>query len=177
MTTDEATAREWLSWSAVGIEGAVSKRQQQPYLPGKRAGGWRKYRVRESTEAIVGALTGSLHRPGTLLLGRLDAGGRLRYAGRTTQLAASLARDIAVQLSPAGPGHPWSGRTFSAGWGTNDILDATLVAPELVVEISADVALEGAGRWRHPLRPLRPRSDLDPVDVPRFGQGNVPAAG
>ncbi len=53
------------------------KRQQQPYVPGEWAGGWRKYRVRESTEAIVGAVTGSLHRPGTLLLGRRDAAGRI----------------------------------------------------------------------------------------------------
>ncbi|MEV0604671.1 ATP-dependent DNA ligase [Streptomyces sp. NPDC050315] len=177
MTTDVDIAREWLSWSAVGIEGAVFKRLQQPYLPGKRAGGWRKYRVRESTEAIAGAITGSLHRPSTLLLGRFDAAGRLRYAGRTTQLAAALARDVAVQLTPAGPGHPWTGRTFSAGWGTDDTLDVTLVVPELVAEISADVALDGVGRWRHPLRLLRPRSDLDPADVPPFGQGNEPAAG
>ncbi|WP_346094325.1 ATP-dependent DNA ligase [Streptomyces olivaceiscleroticus] len=177
MTTDEATAREWLSWSAVGIEGAVFKRLQQSYLPGKRAGGWRKYRVRESTEAIVGAVTGSLHRPGTLLLGRLDATGRLRYVGRTTQLTAALARDVAVQLARAGPEHSWTGRTFSAGWRTNDVLDVTLVVPELVAEVDADVALDSAGRWRHPLRLLRPRSDLDPADVPRFGQGNEPTAG
>ncbi|MFI9029908.1 ATP-dependent DNA ligase [Streptomyces sp. NPDC053560] len=177
MTTDEATAREWLSWSAAGIEGCVFKRQQQPYIPGKRAGGWRKYRVRESTEAIVGAVTGSLHRPGTLLLGRLDAASRLRYVGRTTQLDAALARDIAAQLTPAGPGHPWAGRRFSTGWGTNGTLDVTLVVPELVAEISADVALDGAGRWRNLLRMLRPRSDLLPVDVPRFGQGNEPATG
>ncbi|POX37736.1 ATP-dependent DNA ligase, partial [Streptomyces sp. Ru73] len=38
MTTDEATVGEWLSWSVVGTEGAVFKRLQQPYLPGKRAG-------------------------------------------------------------------------------------------------------------------------------------------
>ncbi|WP_199896917.1 ATP-dependent DNA ligase [Streptomyces niger] len=127
MTTDEERAREWLSWSVVGIEGAVFKRLRQPYLPGKHAGGWRKYRVRESTEAIVGAVTGSVSRPGTLLLGR-------------------LARDLAAQLAPAGPEHPWRGRTFSAGWHTNDVLDVTLVAPELVAEIDADVALDGAGR-------------------------------
>ncbi|WP_052868736.1 hypothetical protein [Streptomyces niger] len=136
----------------------------------------RKYRVRESTEAIVGAVTGSLARPGTVLLGRLDAAGRLRYAGRTTQLTATLARVLATQLAPAGPGHPWTGRTFSAGWGTGKTLTPTLTRPELVVEISAEVSLNGAGRWRHPLRMLRPRADLSPADVPRFGQGNTPAA-
>ncbi|GAA0451755.1 hypothetical protein [Streptomyces olivaceiscleroticus] len=139
MITDEATAGEWLWWSVVGIEGCVFKREQQPYIPGKRAGGWRKYRVRESTEAIVGAVTGSVRRPGTLLLGRLDAAGRLRYVGRTTQLAAGLVRDLAAELTPAGPEHPWRGRTFSAGWGTNDTLD---VGPVTVA------AGRGCGRCR-----------------------------
>ncbi|UXX97400.1 hypothetical protein N7U49_47200 [Streptomyces sp. AD2-2] len=46
--------------------------------------GWEKYKVRE---AIVGAITGSLTVPRTLLLGRYDDEGRLQYVGRTTTLA------------------------------------------------------------------------------------------
>ncbi|MFE8925837.1 ATP-dependent DNA ligase [Streptomyces rochei] len=32
-----------------------------------------------------------------------------------------------------------------------------------------DVARDGAGRWRHPVRLHRPRADLTASDVPPFG--------
>ncbi|MFF3639063.1 hypothetical protein [Streptomyces sp. NPDC002250] len=41
-------------------------------------------------------------------------------------------------------------------------LDATLVEPELVVEVGVDVARDASGRWRHPARWHRPRPDLSP---------------
>jgi hypothetical protein len=39
------------------------------------------------------------------------------------------------------------------------------VQPDVVVEISADAALQ-AGVFRHPLRYVRIRPDLHPTDVP-----------
>ncbi|MEU7487082.1 hypothetical protein [Streptomyces sp. NPDC042319] len=100
----------------------------------------------KSTEAIVGTVTGSLHRSGTLLLSRLD---------ETNACATPAARQLPPpatwpQLSPAGPAHPWADRTFSAGRDRGDALDVTLVVPELVAEISSDVALDGACRQWHP---------------------------
>ncbi|MEU9211338.1 hypothetical protein AB0D27_26240, partial [Streptomyces sp. NPDC048415] len=41
---------------------------------------------------------------------------------------------------------------FSAGWGTRETLDVTLVEPELMVEVGVDVARDASGRWRHPAR-------------------------
>ncbi|MFF2191115.1 hypothetical protein [Streptomyces sp. NPDC058155] len=52
-----------------------------------------------------------------------------------------------------------------------------LVDPDLVAEVSADVSLDPAGRWRHPVRLLRARPDMAPGDVPPFGAGNEPASG
>ncbi|MEU9481803.1 hypothetical protein [Streptomyces sp. NPDC048191] len=46
-----ATVREWLTWGSVRIEGVVFKRLNDPYRPTNR--GWRKYKTRETTEAIV----------------------------------------------------------------------------------------------------------------------------
>jgi hypothetical protein len=43
---------------------------------------WRKYKVRETTEAIVGTITGSLAVPRTVLPGRYDAQGRFQHLGR-----------------------------------------------------------------------------------------------
>ncbi|MCX5096426.1 hypothetical protein OOK36_48355 [Streptomyces sp. NBC_00365] len=62
--------REWLTWSSVGREEGVFKRLDDAYRPSVR--GWQKYKVRETSEAIVGAVTGSPAAPRTLLLGRYD---------------------------------------------------------------------------------------------------------
>lgn len=165
---DLDTIRTWLSWAPAGIEGVVAKNPAQRYLPGRRAGGWGKVRVRNSSEAIPAGVTGSLRNPSSILLGRYDTAGRLRYTGRTTPLPPTARAELAPLLTPAVGDHPWTGRRFSAGWGTKDLLDVTLVAPEVVAEISADVALDAAGRWRHPVRYLRPRPDLAPSDVDLF---------
>lgn len=60
-TTDPDTVREWLTWTTVGVEGVVFARLDDPYRPAVR--GWLKYKVRETTEAIVGAITGPLSVP------------------------------------------------------------------------------------------------------------------
>ncbi|WP_405623799.1 ATP-dependent DNA ligase [Streptomyces sp. NBC_00076] len=161
-TTDAGTVNEWLSWSAVGLEGIVFKLLESRYEPVR---GWRKYKVRETKEAIVGAVTGALTGVRTLLLGRYATGGRLQYTGRTTTLPQAADVALAPLLAAAGDEHPWTGWTFSAGWGTKETLNVTLVRPELVVEVGVDVARDSAGRWRHPARWYRARPDLSPGDV------------
>ncbi|MFF6954686.1 ATP-dependent DNA ligase [Streptomyces iakyrus] len=167
-TTDPALAREWLSWTAVGVEGRF-KRLEESYRGGVRS--WRKYKVRVTTEAVIGAVTGSLAAPRTLLLGRYDTAGRLQYIGRSTTLSRAVGRAVADHLAPPHGAHPWTGWTFSAGWATLRTLDAVLVQPEVVVEVDVDVARDSAGRWRHPARPHRIRADIDVQEVPLFGEG------
>ncbi|MEV4442565.1 ATP-dependent DNA ligase, partial [Streptomyces sp. NPDC049577] len=111
-----------------------------------------------------------------LLLGRYDDTGRLRPVGRTSSLKAEAARQLAGQLRPAGPGHPWVGMRFSAAWGSREALDVVLVVPELVAEVQADTSID-SGTHRHPLRLVRVRTDVTPEDVPRFGEGARPSAG
>jgi ATP-dependent DNA ligase len=169
-TTDPATVREWLTnWTAVGVEGVVYKRLEGIYQPDVRA--WRKYKARHTEDAIVGACTGSPAAPRTLLLGRYDTDGHLRYAGRSTTFPQAAGRAVGGFLTRAGDGHPWTGWTFSAGWGSRESLHVTLVVPELVVEVGVDVARDGAGRWRHPARWRRMRPELAPADTPRFEPG------
>ncbi|MFG3602517.1 ATP-dependent DNA ligase [Micromonospora chersina] len=85
-TADMRQVSDWLlHWTvAAGIEGVVSKRLAGRYEPGRR--GWSKFRTRIVTDAIVGGVTGSIRNPETVLLGRLDRRGRLRYTGRSHQL-------------------------------------------------------------------------------------------
>jgi len=71
-------------------------------------------------------------------------------------------------VTPAGSEHPWTGWTFSAGRGTNEKLNVTLVPAEAVVELGTDVARDGAGRFRHPARLHCVRTDLNPADTPLF---------
>ncbi|MEU5046672.1 ATP-dependent DNA ligase [Streptomyces griseorubiginosus] len=158
-TTDPATAREWLTWASVGVEGLCFKRLDEPYRAGAR------------TWTIVGAVTGPASAPRTLLLGRHDRAGRLRYTGRTAPLARAVSLDLGRLLTPAaGEPHPWTGRTFSAGWHTREPLDVVLVRPELVVEVAVDVARDPASRWRHPVRLHRLRPDVATGDVAHFGE-------
>jgi ATP-dependent DNA ligase len=166
-TTDPAVARGWLEWTAAGLEGLCFKRLNEPYTAGART--WRKYKVRTTTEAIIGAVTGPLQAPRTVLLGRYDTVGRLQYAGRSTTLSARFGRALGDVLAwPAGT-HPWQGWTFSAGWGTQRTLDVVLVEPAVVLEVAVDVARDAAGRFRHPARPHRVRTDVDVTQVPLFG--------
>jgi ATP-dependent DNA ligase len=165
-TTEADVVREWLTWTSVGMEGAVYKRLDGVYEPSVR--GWLKYKVRETTEAIVGAVTGPVAAPRSLLLGRYDDHGRLQYTGRTANLARTASSTFAGLLTPSRRGHPWTGWSFSAGWGSREKLNVTLVEPELVVEVGVDVARDASGRWRHPARLHRARPDLQPADTPRL---------
>ncbi|MFJ8143339.1 hypothetical protein [Streptomyces sp. NPDC096013] len=91
--------------------------------------------MRETTEAIVGAVTGSLTAPSSLLLGRYDDQGHLEYVGRTTTLTRAAGAAVADLLARGRRGHPWTGWSFSAGWGSQEKLNVMLVEPELVVEV------------------------------------------
>ncbi|MFF7098486.1 hypothetical protein ACFY9A_39925 [Streptomyces rubradiris] len=126
--------------------------------------------MRATTEAIVGAVTGSLAAPRTVLLGRYDTAGRLQYTGRRTTLSRAAGRALADILLPPMDAHPWQGWTFSAGWGTQHALDVLPVEPDVVIEVAVDVARDSTGRWRHPVRPHRIRTDIDVTQVPLFGE-------
>lgn len=163
-TTDPDQARQWMAqWAPAGVEGIVAKGSAQPYQPGRR--GWQKYRRRETAEAIVGAVTGTFHRPQTLLLGRYTSQGDFRLVARSTPLPERLSGDLAQRIAPAPAGHPWHGMRISSHWGSREPLAFTPVAPELVAEFFGDMAID-AGRWRHPVRVHRLRGDMTPADVP-----------
>ncbi|WP_331736125.1 ATP-dependent DNA ligase (plasmid) [Streptomyces xanthophaeus] len=163
-TADAATARTWLdpAWGAAGVEGLMIKESGSRYRPGER--GWLKLRTRMSAEGIIGAVTGSVHAPRGLLLGRLDAAGRLRLVARSTPLSRTATAELGAVLRPAGAEHPWWGREFSAGWGTKELLTFQPVVPDLVAEVDTDTALD-LGRHRHPVRYLRLRGDMAAGDV------------
>jgi hypothetical protein len=106
-------------------------------------------------------VTGTVGAPQELILGRYDRG-RLRIAGRTTRLTMTASAQLGALLHPATT-HPWpellpphpyrGGRTAY-----------TRVTPEVVVELSVDLAVDGP-RWRHPVRFVRVRGDVTVADL------------
>jgi ATP-dependent DNA ligase len=163
-TADVRTAREWFDGlAAVGVEGLVAKDARRAYRPGHRD--WLKYKHRVTTEAVVGGVIGQPERPRALILGRRDPEtGDLRIAGRTAELRADQQDALAGLLRAADDDHPWP-RRLATAWGGGEPVAYVRVEPELVVEVAPDPAVS-AGRWRHVVPYIRPRSDVHPHDVP-----------
>ncbi|ONI76755.1 hypothetical protein BWI15_05575 [Kribbella sp. ALI-6-A] len=68
-TADADEAMEWLEpFKTSGVEGLVVKGASSRYLPGRRE--WLKVKHRDTVEAIIGAVTGSLQHPEILVVGR-----------------------------------------------------------------------------------------------------------
>ena len=55
------------------------------------------------------------------------------------------------------------------GWGSREQLSVHLVVPAVVAEVAVHVARDSAGRWRHPVRLIRIRTDMRPGKAPLFG--------
>ncbi|MFG2441096.1 hypothetical protein [Streptomyces sp. NPDC048508] len=98
----------------------------------------------------MGAITGTLAAPRTLLVGRYDTNWNLTFVGRATAFNATASNAVAPLLSKTTAKHHWKSWTFSAGWGSREALDVTLVEPDVVGQVGIDVARDSAGRWRHP---------------------------
>jgi len=164
VTADAAEARQWFEdYRAVGVEGLVAKGATTPYRPGRRE--WLKVKSWETTEVVAGGVIGTLERPSQVVAGRWKDGD-LVVVGRTSPLSPRQAEELAAVLTPAGPDHPWPDRIGTGRFGGGRLsVPMTRVEPRVVVEVSADAALQ-AGVFRHPLRYVRLRPDLRPEDVP-----------
>jgi ATP-dependent DNA ligase len=163
-TTDPAEARRWFDdFRPAGVEGLVAKGAGTRYAPGRRE--WLKVKSWESTEVLAGGVIGPIARPSQLVAGRYRDG-ELVVVGRTSPLTPAQSAELAAVLTPAGAGHPWPERIGTGAFGGGKLSVAlTRVEPTAVVEVSADAALQ-AGVFRHPLRFVRVRPDLEPGDVP-----------
>ena len=164
-TADPGTAARWLQeLPATGIEGLVIKGAGQAYEGGRRQ--WLKLRRRDTVEVLCGAVTGSLRRPREVVAGLL-IDGELRIAGRTAPLKPAAARSLAASLAAAGSDHPWPETIMSAAMDRfNGGAEPTRIirVEPLVVEVSADTAFTGTS-FRHALRFVRTRPDMDPDEV------------
>jgi ATP-dependent DNA ligase len=162
ITQDRTQALTWFEeLHHAGLEGLVVKGAGQSYQGGVRQ--WIKVKRRQSLDVVCAAVIGPRDRPQYVVAG-LPVDGQLRIVGLSTPLTVMAARNLAAHLhSPQAP-HPWPEvitetmlNRFSKDRGP---VTLTLVEP-IVVEISADVAWTG-NAFRHAIRYLRPRPELDP---------------
>lgn len=70
------------SVKSAGLEGLVAKRRDSAYEPGQRSGAWRKMRVNQGQELVIGGYTPSDKNFDALVLGYYEHG-KLIYASRT----------------------------------------------------------------------------------------------
>jgi ATP-dependent DNA ligase len=164
VTDDVDEARAWFTdFRPAGVEGLVAKGAASRYAPGRRE--WLKVKSWETTEVLAGGVIGPIERPSQLVAG-LYRDGELVVVGRTSPLSPAQSAELAAVLTPAEPDHPWPERIGTGRFGGGRLSVAlTRVQPQVVVEISADAALQ-AGVFRHPLRYVRTRPDLRPDDLP-----------
>lgn len=144
----------------LGLEGIVAKDGSAPYQSGVRSSAWRKVKIRNEDEFVVGGFTapgGSRTHFGALLLGAYD-GDRLRYAGKVgSGFSAQALAEVTRRLAPlVRPTSPFADLTRQRG--------ATWLEPRLVVQV-AFTERTSDGRLRHPVF-LGLRDDKDPREVP-----------
>jgi ATP-dependent DNA ligase len=163
-TTDPAEARRWFDdFRPAGVEGLVAKGAGSRYAPGRRE--WLKVKSWETTEVLAGGVIGPIAAPSQLVAARYR-GGELVVVGRTSPLSPRQSAELAAVLTPADAEHPWPDRIGTGRFGGGRLsVPLTRVDPGVVVEVSADAALQ-AGVFRHPLRFVRVRPDLEPGDLP-----------
>ena len=141
----------------------MSKGAGSRYEPGARR--WVKVRTRDTVEVIIGAVTGPIDRPESIIAGLYAGDGQLVIAGRSVPLSTPQSRSLGAVLAPAGPDHPWPDTIIANRFGkSRDRTSITKVAPSVVAEVDADTARQG-GVWRHPLRFKRSRPELHPADL------------
>ncbi|MFP5367011.1 MAG: ATP-dependent DNA ligase [Actinomycetes bacterium] len=165
ITQDRAQALTWFEeLHHAGLEGVMVKGAGQSYQGGVRQ--WIKVKRRQSLDVVCAAVIGPMDRPQYIVAG-LPVEGRLRIVGRSTPLTPKAARELSAFLRPPQDPHPWPEvitetmlNRFSKDKGP---VHLTLVAP-MVVEVSADVAWTGSA-FRHAIRYLRPRPELDPESI------------
>lgn len=145
-----------------GWEGLVAKSLDAPYQSGRRSSAWRKIKILQSQDCVVGGFTdgrGSRAHFGALLLGVWD-GGALTYVGHagtgfTGRELERLARLLAALETPTCP--------FAVRPRTNERPHWT--RPEVVVRVGFTEWTDD-GVFRHP-KYLGVRDDVDPRSVRR----------
>ena len=147
-----------------GLEGVIAKDPSSRYVAGLRAPAWRKIKLRNEEEFVIGGFTrpeGSRAHFGALLVGVYE-GARLRYAGRVgTGFTEAILTDLRRRFAPLI-------RSASPFADLPTLRGATWLEPRLVAQLRF-TEWTADHRLRHPAY-LGLREDKSPIDVTRSGR-------
>jgi len=147
----------------LGLEGVIAKDPASRYLAGLRAPAWKKIKIRNEEEVVIGGFTrpeGSRAHFGALLVGVYE-GRELRYAGRVgTGFTDATLADLKRRFDPLA-------RSTSPFADLAVLRGATWIEPRLVAQVRF-TEWTADHRLRHPTF-LGLREDKAPLEVTRSG--------
>jgi ATP-dependent DNA ligase len=165
-TEDPDVAQRWFAdEDALGQDGIVAKRLDQPYLAGVR--GWTKVKHRRTADCVIGGyrIAKGGDGIGSLLLGLYDDGGNLHYVGHTSSFKSAERRTMRVAFAPIEGGAGFGDAARAPGgqsrWSAGRDSEYVPLDPVLVCEVAFD-RLQG-GRFRHAATFVRWRDDRTPA--------------
>src|SRR3954469_19269187 len=156
-------AERWMSdYAALGCDGVMAKRIDEPYHPGDREA-MVKIKRKRTADCVVGGFRyaqkgGEI---GSLLLGLFDEQGKLNHVGFSSSFAIDERKELRKVLLPleGPPGFTGSAPGGPSRWATERLTEWQPLKHKLVCEVQYDHF--SAGRFRHGTKFLRWRPDKD----------------
>jgi ATP-dependent DNA ligase len=177
-TTSHDDAERWMrELGAAGLDGVVAKPIALPYRSGERDG-MVKIKRQRTADCIVAGFRyaqkgGSI---GSLLLGLIDADGRIDHVGFTSSFTKAERTELEPVVMPLRGGSGFTGRAPGgpSRWSANRSTEFESLEPTLVCEVRYDHF--SGDRFRHGTKFLRWRPDKSPAQC-TFDQVRPPRAG
>ncbi|ORB01140.1 ATP-dependent DNA ligase [Mycolicibacter minnesotensis] len=169
-TADREQAVRWLTtFEGAGLDGVIAKRNDGPYLPGKRE----MVKVKHHRDADCVVMGYRIHKSGagigSLLLGLYRPDGELAMVGGSAAFSDADRLALLAELEPLRLGEVRDGE--ASRWNSAADKQWIPIRPERVAEVAYD-QMEG-DRFRHTVKLLRWRPDRDPTSC-TFDQLEVP---
>lgn len=159
-----AQAERWMrELAAIGLDGIIAKRLEEPYLSGERSAMVKIKRIR-TADCVVGGFRyaekgGGI---GSLLLGLYNVNGLLDHVGFTSSFNVEQRSELRKTVEPL-IGEPGFGGKAPGGpsrWSTRRSSEWQPLRPKLVCEVQYDHF--SGGRFRHGTKFLRWRPEKKP---------------
>lgn len=181
ISSDRAQAERWMrELAAMGADGVIAKRADEPYRSGERTAMVKIKRIR-SADCVVGGFRyaekgGGI---GSLLLGLYNEEGLLDHVGFTSSFNAEQRQELKKTVEPliSPPGFTGHAPGGPSRWSTKRSTEWQPLSPKLVCEVQYDHF--SGSRFRHGTKFLRWRPEKKPkqctfeqVKPKRKGQGS-----
>jgi len=161
---DRDQAENWMrELGAMGLDGIIAKRLDEPYRSGERTAMVKIKRIR-TADCVVGGFRyaekgGGV---GSLLLGLYNEQGQLNHVGFSSSFNAKQRRELKKIVKPliGAPGFTGRAPGGPSRWSTRRSADWQPLKPKLVCEVQYDHF--SGGRFRHGTKFLRWRPEKKP---------------